>query len=127
MHCHNTGKHLAPRATIRHIDYVHYLLCFDTDECTNFLDVKIFRIMRTRLLSGFIRGVPILHVDAGHTVALLMQQQRGHRRIHATGHADDDMWFGLQCIDAGNALDVRELPTPKGDRPADQVARHRFQ
>jgi ADP-ribose pyrophosphatase YjhB (NUDIX family) len=38
--------------------------------------------------------VPVLHVQPGDRPALALQQQGGDRRIHATGHADDDFGRG---------------------------------
>ena len=46
---------------------------------------------------GAVVLVPVLHEQPLHPVALLFEQQRGHGRIDAAGHADDNCIGGIRA------------------------------
>ena len=48
----------------------------------------IDQILPARAVLGVVIVLPVLHEQAGHVIALLLEQQRGHRRIHPAGHAN---------------------------------------
>ena len=47
--------------------------------------------------------IPVLHEQAAERMTLLLEQQRGHRRIHAARHAQHDVHAGLTDFVTGQA------------------------
>src|SRR3546814_6161219 len=52
---------------------------------------RILEIVGRCAVALFVFG-PVDHEQAGHAVALLLEQMCGDRRIDATGQTDDHMW-----------------------------------
>jgi hypothetical protein len=47
------------------------------------------RSWRVEQYSSVVVVLPVLHEQANHLPALLLEQQRGHRRVDAAGQTDD--------------------------------------
>ncbi|GJM84223.1 hypothetical protein HMSSN139_67190 [Paenibacillus sp. HMSSN-139] len=70
---------------------------------------NVFGVRFGRAVAEFVGIVPVFHEYADDVVALLLQQERGHRGIDAAGHADDDAGFAIRLRHDYHSFERRSL------------------